>query len=42
MKDYKILWIEEFINFDDVMGYVVIVEVRVKYVILNNIKVCYI
>lgn len=39
MKDYKILWIEEFINFDDVMGYVVIVEVRVKYVILNNIKV---
>lgn len=39
MKDYKILWIEEPTNPDDVMGHAAIAEVRVKYAILNNIKV---
>lgn len=33
MKDYKILWIEEPTNPDDVMGHAAIAEVRVKYAI---------
>lgn len=37
MKDYKILWIEEPTNPDDVMGHAAIAEVRVKYAILNLI-----
>lgn len=37
MKDYKILWIEEPTNPDDVMGHATIAEVRVKYAILNLI-----
>lgn len=37
MKDYKILWIEEPTNPDDVLGHAAIAEVRVKYAILNLI-----
>lgn len=33
MKDYKILWIEEPTNPDDVMGHAAIAEVRDKYAI---------